>query len=56
MPGMFLAQKRQTGLDEIHLGEEVRFELVADEIQRCRAGGEFFDGTNNSYILVGICS
>jgi hypothetical protein len=34
------------------LAEEDYFELVADEVLSCGAGGEFFDCANDSYLNV----
>lgn len=50
--GMLGAKRRERGFDEIYLGEENGFELVAHEILRRRRGRQLFYGSNNSYFQI----
>ena len=47
--GVFFAEERKCGFDEVELAEEDYFELVANEVLGCGTGGEFFDCADDSY-------
>jgi len=48
--GVFFAEEREGRFDEVDLAEENYFELVADEVLGCGAGGELFDCAYDSYL------
>ena len=51
---MFFAEEGKGCFDEVDLAEEDYFELVANEVLGCGAGGEFFDSADDGYLLISI--